>query len=103
MAPTPNTIQAPAQVFERIAKMSHFPIEDSVDAARFVEEKISGSVVAVDDANFLRGGRRIAAHPANCGADYRLRNQLVGIEHPFPVVKFALPALAGCDRFHHTG
>src|SRR5882672_7395270 len=95
--PTPDPVQAPAQIFERIAKMSHLPVEDSVDAPLFVEEKISGPVVAVDDAHFLRGSWRIAAHPSNRGTNYRLRNQFVGIEHAFPVVEFALPTILGCD------
>src|SRR5260370_16030909 len=82
--------------------MSHLPIEDSVDLPLLVEEKMSGPVIAVDDAYFLRRARRIAAHPSNRGADYRLRNQLIRIEHAFPVVEFALPALSGRDRFHHT-
>src|SRR5258708_14131242 len=31
VAPTPDSIQTPTQILERIAKMSHLPIEDSVD------------------------------------------------------------------------
>src|SRR5258708_14804158 len=81
--------------------MSHLPIEDSVDLPLLVEEKISGPVIAVDDAYFLRRPRRIAAHPSNRGADYRLRNQFIRVEHAFPVVELAFPTTLGRDWFHH--
>src|SRR5271157_4107544 len=102
LRPAPDAIEAPAQILERIAKVRHFPIEDAMDAPLLVVEKIACSVVSMHDAYLLRGRRRIAAHPSNRGTHYRLRNQLVGVENPLPIIELTLPALIGRNWLHRA-
>src|SRR5512146_2751403 len=48
-----------------IAQVRHFPVEDGDDLALLVVQEIAAAIVAVDDADSLRGFRPIAPQPAD--------------------------------------
>src|SRR5579885_628794 len=55
LCPAPYAVQASSEVLERVTEMGHLPIQDAVDVARFVIEELPGEIVAVHDADLLRG------------------------------------------------
>src|SRR5580698_5232328 len=88
----PQGIERPAQIFQRIAQMRHFPVEDGADFAVGIEQEIARAVVAMHDANLLRRWRRIALEPANGRACDRLRLALVLVDHLLPACYLVAPA-----------
>src|ERR1044072_2557243 len=71
--------------------MSHFPVQNCANASLRVVEKISGSVVAVHNGDFLSGRWRGAVQPANGGARNRLRLPLIFVDDALPALCFVLP------------
>src|SRR4029434_5363210 len=73
----PHGIEAPAEVFQRVAQVGHLPVEHAVDLACRIEEEVAGPVVAVDDREFLRGRWWVGLQPADRGPGDRQRLGLV--------------------------
>ena len=92
VGPAPQRIERPCEVLDRVAEMTHLPVEDGADAPLGVEQEVARAVIAVHDREPPRRRRRIAAEPANRRARDRLRGELVLVDHPLPIVELAPPA-----------
>src|SRR6185437_8485156 len=89
----PQRIDRPGEIFERVAQMRHFPVEDRAYIAVGVVEKIAAAIISVHDADFLRRRRRIALQPADRGARDGLRLAFILLDHLFPALDFVFPTL----------
>ena len=89
----PERIERPGEVFQRIAQMRHFPIEDGTNITGCVVKEIAAAIVTVDNGNLLRRRRRMALQPADRRARNGLRLAFVLVDDVLPARKLMAPAM----------